>query len=351
MNFYQINEIFHLFFILFSYYNILTRINEDIFDYIVSSKYYTGDKKNKNSLFNIKYDFFKNNDLYLQSFNKGIKSSKDFESLELYERAEFYSILANIHFDEVYKKMNKTSLECWTVTKLAHTLGKSSLTGEQVKQDSNTISKMNSKISESKNYNFKSDPFDNIMTSTSSFNSSYTNPLNSSSSYSYSSDSNSFKHSMFKGGADDDAWDNTYDSQKILSLALTRIFEPINLSSRFKNKFHIKKDFLKKSFIDNTGIDFLEFNNPIYINSDVSATLWRGFISLREARKNLIASIIKNIKLNPNDKFNVLKTKINEVISTINNEINKENKSTFSIFSSGLSTQINSTSGISNLFS
>ena len=305
-----------------NYYDILTRTEGEIIDYIKNSKYYKSNKKN--------------------IINVGLESYDKFKGLSLIEKVEFFADLANIHFDKMHEHLHNTTIETKVITYLALTQGELGKTPQEIKDGLNKIEKIRSGLS---GLNTSTTPginigsLENLSTPEIDFNVSDGNlrdrldinipsSLNSTSSFGSSSDELATLH---MGGKP------SMDFETIKDLALNRIFEPINLDSIFKkNKLHTNKEFLKKSYIDNHGIDFLLYNDPISVTTKVNTIFWRGYISLRESRKFLLAALIKNE--DGSDWENLLKNKISDIHQTVNEKIMKtqnDNK-----FNKGYSTNL-----------
>ena len=320
-----------------NYYDILTRIEGEIIDYIKNSKYYKSNKKN--------------------IINIGLESYDKFKGLSLIQKVEFFADLANIHFDKMHEHLHNTTIETKVITYLSLTQGELGKTPQEIKEGLTKIEKIRTGLSGlNRNTGTTSsldiETFEKLNTpridssvddDTLQERLKLSNPSISSPSYnsgtisspSYSSDDNSFNRlgiSLSTSGGKP-----SMDFETIKDLALNRIFEPINLDSIFKkNKLHANKEFLKKSYIDNHGIDFLLYNDPISVTTKVNTIFWRGYISLRESRKFLLAALIKNE--DGSDWENLLKNKISDIHQTVNEKIMKtqnDNK-----FNKGYSTNL-----------
>ena len=309
-----------------NYYEILTRIEGEIIDYIKNSKYYKSNKKN--------------------IINIGLESYDKFKGLSLIEKVEFFADLANIHFDKMHEHLHNTTIESKVITYLALTQGELGKTPQEIKDGLNKIEKIRSGLSglntsttSGINIGSLSTPgIDlNVNDDTLRDRLNINIPSSNSSSYSVSpsiSEDPALAHLQISGLT---GGKPSMDFETIKDLALNRIFEPINLDSIFKkNTLHTNKEFLKKSYIDNHGIDFLLYNDPISVTTKVNTIFWRGYISLRESRKFLLAALIKNE--DGSDWENLLKNKISDIHQTVNEKIMKtqnDNK-----FNKGYSTNL-----------
>ena len=306
--------------------NILTRTEGEIIDYIKNNKYYKSNKKN--------------------IINIGLESYDKFKGLSLIEKVEFFADLANIHFDKMHEHLHNTTIESKVITYLALTQGELGKTPQEIKDGLNKIEKIRSGLSglntsttSGINIGSLSTPgIDlNVNDDTLRDRLNINIPSSNSSSYSVSpsiSEDPALAHLQISGLT---GGKPSMDFETIKDLALNRIFEPINLDSIFKkNTLHTNKEFLKKSYIDNHGIDFLLYNDPISVTTKVNTIFWRGYISLRESRKFLLAALIKNE--DGSDWENLLKNKISDIHQTVNEKIMKtqnDNK-----FNKGYSTNL-----------